>query len=145
MDSDDWSDFSGFTHLELYPNGNYKSFLPEVDTEFQVGTTIVKLKAGNPAEFWENGNLSRCTVAEDVSLDAYGMEVRILATSKLELFSDGQLRRITIGRQKGILNLRKNWRYRGREYRPYSTLEFSENGDVVKVRPANPGQTPLET
>ncbi len=106
-----------------------------MDTEFQVGTSIVKLKAGNPAEFWENGNLTRCTVAEDVSLDAYGVEVRSLAKSKLELFSDGQLRTITIGRQKGLLNLRKTWRYRGREYRPNSTLEFSESGDVVRVGP----------
>ncbi len=132
MESDNWSDFSGYTHLELYPNGRYKSFVPQVDTEFQVGTTVVKLKAGKPAEFWENGHLTRCTVAEDVSLDAYGVEVRILAKSKLEFFSDGQLRRITIGRQKGVLNLRKIWTYRGREYRPNSTLEFAENGDVVR-------------
>ncbi len=137
MDSDNWSDFSGYTNLELYPNNKYKSFVPQVDTEFQVGTSVVKLKAGNPAEFWENGNLTRCTVAEDVSLDAYGVEVRILAKSKLELFSDGQLRMITTGRQRGILNLRRIWRYRGGEYRPHSTLEFSENGDVVGVRPAN--------
>ncbi len=136
MDSDNWSDFSGYTHLELYPNSNYKSFVPQVDTEFQVGTTIVKLKADNPAEFWENGNLTRCTVAEVVSLDAYGVEVRILADSQSEWFSDGQLRMITIGRQKGIWNLRKIWKYRGREYRPNSTLEFSENGDIVKVEAA---------
>ena len=135
MDSDNWSDFSGYTHLELYPNSKYKSFVPQVDMEFQLGTIIVKLRAGDPAEFWENGNLTRCTIAEDVSLDAYGVEVRILARSKLELFSDGQLRTITIGRQKGLLNLRKTWRYRGREYRPNSTLEFSENGDVVRVGP----------
>ena len=145
MNSDNWSDFSGYTHIELYPNSKYKSFVPQVDTEFQVGTVIVKLKADNPAEFWENGNLTRCTVAEDVSLDAHGVEVRIMANSKLELFSDGQLRVVTIGRQKGILNVRKIWRYRGREYRPNSTLEFSENGDVLRVRPANPGRTPLES
>ncbi len=144
MDSDNWSDFSGYTHIELYPSSKYKSFVPQVDTEFQVGTAIVKLKADNPAEFWENGNLTRCTVAEDVSLDAHGVEVRIMANSKLELFSDGQLRMATIGRQKGILNLRKIWTYRGQEYRPNSTLEFSENGDVVRVTPANPGRTPLE-
>ena len=145
MDSDNWSDFSGYTNLELYPNSKYKSFVPQVDTEFQVGPTIVKLKAGSPAEFWENGNLTRCTVAEDVSLDAHGVEVRILAKSTLELFSDGKLRVITIGRQRGVWNLRKIWRYRGQEYRPNSTLEFSENGNVVRVRPANPGRTPLES
>jgi hypothetical protein len=63
MDSDNWSDFSGYTHLELYPNSKYKSFVPQVDME------------------------------------------------------------------------RKTWRYRGREYRPNSTLEFSESGDVVRVGP----------
>ena len=138
MDSDNWSDFSGYSHLELYPNSNYKSFVPSLDTEYQVGTTIVKLKAGDPADFWENGNLTSCTVAEDTSLDAYGVQVRIAAKSKLEFFSTGQLRRITIGRQKGILNLRKTWTYRGRKYEPHSTLEFFENGDVAQVTPPPP-------
>ena len=139
MDSDNWSDFSGYTHVEQYPNGNYKSFVPVTDTEFQVGGTIVKLKAGNTAEFWENGNLASCTVAEDTSLEAYGVEVQIPAESKLQLFSDGQLHGITIGRQKGVLNLRKSWNYRGQKYMPDSTLEFSENGDVVQVTPGDAG------
>ncbi len=135
MESDNWSDFSGYSHLEMYPNNNYKSFVPHMDTEFQVGGTIVKLKAGNTADFWENGNLTSGTVAEDTSLDAYGVEVRIAARSKLELFSSGELRKITLGRQKGLLNLRKIWTYRGRKYTPDSTLEFSENGDVLRVTP----------
>jgi hypothetical protein len=139
MDPDNWSDFSGYDHLELYPNNNYKSFVPHMDTEFQVGGTIVKLKAGKKAEFWENGNLTCGTVAEDTSLEAFGVEVRILANSKLELFSEGGVHKITLGRQKGILNLRKIWNYRGKKYAPRSTLEFSESGEVEHVSPGDAG------
>ena len=130
--SSDWADNSGYSHIELYPNGNYKSFVPEIDTEWAINDHHVKLKADVEVSFYPDGTLKKCVLCTDATLTFWGASVPIAADRTLEFHADGNVRRLTVARESGWRFWRsRTWTYRGKTYDPDTDLEFSDDGAVV--------------
>lgn len=127
-----WTDNSGYTHLELYPDGTYKSFVPEIDTEWVIGGRTIVLKATLPVKFHPNGQLERCVLAAKATLDVHGVVATVGANDALEFHSDGGVRSFTLGPQSSWIPwLHKEWSFGGTTYAEGTRLEFSADGKVV--------------
>ena len=132
-DAANWVDNSGYTHVELYPDGSYKSFVPEIDTEWMIAKSEVKLKAGNAVTFFPSGNLKACVLCSDTALTAFGVTARVRANTPLDFHENGNVRRLTLASQASWVPWsNEKWKYKGVLYAPLATLEFSEDGEVLR-------------
>ncbi|MBP7146918.1 MAG: hypothetical protein KBD01_05180 [Acidobacteria bacterium] len=130
----DWRDNSGYTHLELYPDGTYKSFVPEVDTEWLIEGARVVLKASFAVTLHTNGGLRRCVLAAPAALSVLGVPVVVAADEPLELHENGALHAFTLGSRSEWKPWRNRpWTYRGASYAPGTRLELSADGAVVSA------------
>jgi hypothetical protein len=128
----DWHDNSGFTSVELYPDGGYKSFVPEIDTEWMLKGQVVKLRASSTVTLYPSGGLERCVLASKTTLNVFGVTVAVAEGATLELHPNGEVRSLTLASQARWLRLEKKWKYRGATYDPGTTLVLSEEGAVVR-------------
>ncbi len=133
MSSANWVDNSGYTHLELYPSGSYKSFVPTVDTEWKLGSVEIKLPADHEVHFYENGNFKSFTLCEDIEIGAFGQSVCVAALTVISFFENGKIQSLTLAAQRNGFFSSKNWTYQGREYAPGTVIEFAADGKVVGV------------
>lgn len=133
--TNNWTDHSGYTQIELYPNGEYKSFVPINETEWLIGKTHVKLRSETVIKFYEDGYIEFCFLVRPATLLVFGVPVIIAEDKVIEFHNDGNFRAFTVGCQKrGFLWMTKTWVYRGKTYEPGTSLEFSISGEVVNVR-----------
>ncbi len=130
----DWADNSGYSHIELYPDGTYKSFVPEIDTEWAIGGRYVKLKADCVVRFFPSGNLELCLLCADTAMDAFGVAVLIAGGAPLQFHPNGSPRNLTLAAQSRWPFQNKKWTYRGTAYEPNTRLEFSEDGAIVSSK-----------
>lgn len=132
-----WVDNSGYTHVELYPDGTYKSLVPEIDTEWMIAKSQVKLKAGNAVRFFPDGTMRTCVLCAEATLAAFGIVANVSANAPLEFHANGNVRKLTLASQASwpswVPWTNKKWSYKGVVYDPLTTLEFSEDGEVVLV------------
>jgi hypothetical protein len=135
-----WVDNSGYTHVELYPDGTYKSFVPEIDTEWMVGSHPVKLKAGSAVKFFPDGGMRTCVLCSNTIIAVCGIVAHVSGDRPLDFHENGNVRRMTIA-AKPSWNpwASKSWTYHGVVYEPNTTLEFSEAGEVVLLHKPNEG------
>lgn len=126
-------DNSGYTHVELYSDGSYRSFVPEIDTEWMIDGRALKLKAGCAVMFFPSGNLQRCVLSESAKVVAFGVSVVIAAGMEVEFHPSGALRAFTVGAQPRLLFGTKKWKYRGVVYEAGTRLEMSADGSIVRV------------
>ena len=133
-----WVDNSGYSHVELYPDGSYKSFVPEIDTEWMVGDHPVKLKGGCAVKFFPDGSLRTCVLGSGATVTVTGVAAYVSADRPLDLHENGSVRRMTLA-AKPSWNpwATKGWKYQGVVYEPRTTLEFSERGEVVLLHKPN--------
>jgi hypothetical protein len=133
MSDTNWTDNSGYTHVELYPDGAYKSFVPVTDTEWVVLDEQVKLKADCTVKFFPTGSLEHCVLGVGATLSAFGVRVFIAEGTKLQFHESGAIRSMTLAAQpRWFPWAKKTWTYRGHSYAPGTALEFSTDGSVVK-------------
>src|SRR4051812_9572183 len=116
--SPNWVDNSGYSHLELFPNGNYKSFIPTIDTMWRVGTEDVKLSAGHIVQFYDNGQFKSFTLAETVLIHVHGVAVQALAGTIVEFYENGNVKMVTLAEQKRGFFRSSSWVYRGKTLQP---------------------------
>jgi hypothetical protein len=133
-DATNWVDNSGYTHVELYPDGSYKSFVPEIDTEWMIAKSQVKLRAGDAVKFFPDGTMKSCVLCEEATLDAYGVMAHVKANAPLDFHVSGKVRTLTLAAHSSWnpWAKKKKWSYKGTLYDPPVTLEFSEDGEVVR-------------
>jgi len=124
-------DNSGYSNIEYFPDGQYKSFVPEIDTEWIVLKTVVNLKAGKPVRFHENGNLRECHLNASTYLKFFGVRAKVSNNGPLTFHKNGNIRSLTLSVQPTWQPWSNgNWEYRGKVYRPQTTLEFFEDGSI---------------
>ncbi len=130
--STNWTDNSGYTQLELYTNGQYKSFVPAIDTEWLVMDRNVLLLADKIIKFYESGGIQLCYLANPALLRVFDTPVRVLEEKPLEFYENGIFRKLTLAHQKrGFLGMEKNWLYKGKLLKPETTIEFSTTGAII--------------
>jgi len=135
-EASNWTDNSGYTHVELYPDGNYKSFVPEIDTEWVLDGVYVKLKATCVVKFFPNGNIERCVLGSETVLKVSEVRVLLSEGTNLEFHANGNVRSLTLAVQSRIPWRSKKWRYRGIVYDPRTKMEFADDGSVVSSEKA---------
>jgi hypothetical protein len=128
----DRRDNSGFTSVELYPDGGYKSFVPEIDTEWMLDGQVVTLRASSTVRLYPDGGLERCVLASKATLNVFGVSAAVAEGSTLDLHPSGNVRSLTLASQARWLRRGKTWTYRGATYDPGTTLVLSEEGAVVR-------------
>jgi len=134
MTIEKWSDNSGYTRVEFYPNGEYKGFVPTTETEWSIHGKIIVLKPETQVRFHENGVLREFTVLNQCELDAFGKTVVAATSSKVELHLNGRLRRITLGTIRGgLFNRPRKWKYEGQSLDAGTTIAFKLNGQITKI------------
>lgn len=139
-DAANWVDNSGYAHVELYPDGSYKSFVPEIDTEWMIERHQVKLKAGEAVKFFPDGNMETCVLCAEATLAAFGVMAHVSADAPLDFHANGNVRRLTLAAQSSWVPwASKKWKYKGVLYDPRATLEFSEDGEVLKLHKTDEG------
>jgi hypothetical protein len=127
-----WSDNSGYSELELYPNGGYKSFIPVIDTEWMIQNKVVKLLAGMIVKFYDSGTVQSCFLAEPATFTVFEVPVKVQSEKILEFHESGILRTFTVAQQNtGFLGLTKTWKYQGQVFDPGITLASSEQGKIT--------------
>jgi hypothetical protein len=128
----DWRDNSGYTDVERYSDGTYKSFVPEIDTEWMLSKRTLILAAGHRVQFFANGQLERCVLAARATIDVFGAPVALAADTVLTFHPSGEVRSFTLGSQSSWLPwVSRGWRYRGAVYDEGSKLHLSEDGLVA--------------
>ncbi len=132
--SSNWVDNSGYTHIELWPNGNHKSFIPTIETEWKIGGEIVKVRANRIVKFFENGQLQLCTLCDDVVVTAHKVKVLVKYNTEFEMYDDGSVKKMTIGKQPAGFFRPKDWVYAGQTFHPGMTIEFAQDGKVKSFR-----------
>lgn len=125
------ADSSGYSQVETYPNGNFRSFIPLVETEWRLGADDVKLCADHKVQFYENGNIKSFTLFEDVKIQCHGVRVKAQGGTFMEFFEDGRIKQITVGAQDNGFFRSKNWTYRDRIFEPGARIIFSPQGLVL--------------
>ena len=132
------NDHSGYQSIEYYLNGNYKSLVPTVDTEWLIGGGEIKVAAGHCVEFFETGTFKSLVLAEDTSVVVHGVSAQLAAGSEIQLYASGALRRITLAPQeRGILFGSENWDYQGLTIAPFTTIEFRPDGSIRSLLKAH--------
>lgn len=127
-----WTDNSGYSSIELYPDQSYKSFVPNAETEWMVLDNYVLLKADVVVHLFQGGTLRLGVLGSDLMLKVFGVSALAAANTKIEFHSSGQIRAITLAAQEHWLPWQKKWSYKGKSYSPGTRLEFSEDGAVEK-------------
>ncbi len=128
------TDNSGYSQVELHPDGSYKSFVAEVDTEWVIGARPITLRSASTVRFYANGNLRSCVLLSDARLEAFGEPVMVAGGTSLLFHESGAIGTLTLAPQPRRLPwASKKWSYRGSTYAPRTTLEFAEDGAVVAV------------
>jgi hypothetical protein len=124
---------SGYKHVKMYPNGNYKSFVPEVNTRWIVLNVEVALTEGITVEFYMDGTLKSCVLAKPVVISIFGVKAKLKEGTPLEFHPGGEIRRCVLASQGGLLFGSKTWKYQGHTFPPGAQLEFTRSGQLVGV------------
>jgi hypothetical protein len=129
------TDYSGYSQVELYPDGTYKSFVPEIETEWLILNQRLQLKAACPVTFFPNGNLESCVLASGCKLSACGVPI-LIAEGKTEFYEDGNIRSFTVAGSPSLLPwIRKRWEYRGTSFEKGTRLTISPEGAIKSAKP----------
>jgi len=130
-----WTDNSGYSHIQLYPNGEYKSFVPVTETDWLVGNIPVTLQADCEVSFYESGHIQGCQLSKSAKLIAFGISVIVSPTKRIEFHENGNVRTLKLGYQPSWIPwVKKSWLYRGKLYSPGSALQFDPEGNVISVK-----------
>ena len=130
----DWSDNSGYTDVEHYSDGTYKSFVPEIDTEWMISGRTLVLAAGHRVKFFANGQLESCVLAAKARIDVFGAPVVLAADTALAFHASGEVRSFTLGSQSSWIPwVSRMWNYMGSAYDEGQTLHLSEDGTVASA------------
>jgi len=130
----EWRDNSGYTDVECYSDGTYKSFVPEIATEWMLSGRTLVLAAGHRVTFFANGQLERCVLASQATVDVFGAPAALAADTTLAFHASGEVRSFTLGSQTSWLPwASRNWKYRGAAYDAGMALDLSEDGTVVSA------------
>lgn len=124
------SDHSGYLNIELYLNGNYKSLIPTVDTEWQLGGGHVKAAGGQIMQFYEDGTFKSLTLAEDTQVVVHGVEAILAEGSEVQFYPSGAVRRVTITKQSDSFFWSAHWTYQGLSIAPFTTIDFRSDGSI---------------
>jgi hypothetical protein len=128
----DWRDNSGYSDVERYSDGSYKSFLPANDTEWMLDGRTLILAAGHRVRFFTNGQLQSCVVAAKASIDVFGTTAVLAADSALAFHASGVVRTFTLGSLSSWIPwVSRAWKYRGVAYNEGATLHLSEDGAIA--------------
>jgi uncharacterized protein (UPF0276 family) len=130
MPNFDGSDHSGYLQIELYLNGNYKTLIPSVDTEWQLGGGHIKAAGGQLMQFYEDGTFKSLTLAENTPVVVHGVEAILVAGSEIQFYSSGAIRKITLAKQTESYFWSAHWSYQGLSVAPFTTIEFRTDGSV---------------
>jgi hypothetical protein len=128
----DWRDNSGYSDVERFSDGTYKSFVPEIDTEWMLSRRTLILAAGHRVRFFANGQLESCVLAARATIDVFGAPVVLAADTALTFHASGGVRSFTLGSQASWLPWASRvWKYRGSAYDEGTKLLLSEDGAVA--------------
>ena len=119
-------DFSGYTQTEYFPNGSFKSCVPDIPTEWMILGEHVTLQAEQKICFHPNGIIKSCALAQATNLKAFGTTVLVEPATLIRFFTSGEIQSFTVARQS-----KREWRYRGKSYAPGTAIRLSEKGDVL--------------
>jgi hypothetical protein len=127
-----WGDNSGYRDVELYPDGTYKAFVPEIDTEWMISGHVLALAAGRRVTFFADGALESCVLAATATVDVFGTPAVVAAQTALSFHASGSVRLFTLGSRSSWLPWpSRKWIYRGTAYDAGTRLELSEDGAVA--------------
>lgn len=130
-----WNDNSGYSDIQLYPNGGYMSFIPATDTAWMVMGKPLNIRADYKVEFFQNDSIKTCVIAEMAMLCAFGVRVRVLDGTEIKFYENGQLQEFVLAPQKvGFLGLTNYWQYKGQRYNPGTRILLSNQGEIIKTR-----------
>jgi hypothetical protein len=133
----EWHDNSGYTHVELYPDGGYKSVVPEIETEWMLQGRAVQLRAGHTVKFFPSGVLEQGVLASQTTVSVFGVPAAAAEGTRIDFHPSGEVRSLTLASQARWFRRDKTWTYRGSRYAPGSTVVLSADGAVEHVVEAN--------
>jgi hypothetical protein len=128
-----WHDNSGYTDVELYPDGSYKSVVPEIETEWMLQGRPVELRGGHTVKFFPSGALEQGVLASRTTVSVFGLPAAAAEGTRIHFHPNGEVRSLTLASQARWFRRDKTWRYRGSTYAPGSTIVLSEDGAVERV------------
>ncbi len=123
---------SGYRELKIYPNGNYKSYIADIDSSLLILGVEVHLASGHLVEFYENGNVMSCVLARPAIVSIFGVKTGIKNETPLLFYEDGHVKKFTITNcDHKIFFREKKWKYHGRAFAFGTTIEMSQTGDII--------------
>jgi hypothetical protein len=129
-------DNSGYTCIELYPDGGYKSLVPEIDTEWVLQGQPVQLRAGCTVKFFPSGAVEQGVLASQTTLTIFTVPAAAAEGTRVDFHQTGEVRSVTLASQARWFRRDKSWKYRGAKYAPGTRLVFSEDGAVERAEQA---------
>jgi hypothetical protein len=132
-DSYDRRDPSGYTAVERYSDGNYRSFITESDTEWLVQAQPTRISGSAVIKLYADGTIEQCVLASAVTLEIFGERAVLAEGTTLAFHSSGAVRTMTLGSQARWFRRDRRWKYRGLAYAPGTTLELSPDGAVLRA------------